>query len=289
MTVDTLVPPGRAFGLLRRQRRAVSPSTSRWMMRTGLVLLLCLALLSVVVPLFSGSATLTHPADALQPPSSSHLFGTDRYGRDVFVRCMAAMRIDLLLAVVVAVCAFVIGSVIGAISGMLGRYVDEALMRLTDILMAFPSFVLALVITACLGNSTTHAVIGITVAYTPYFVRLTRSRALSVRTLDFVAASKLAGTGRLRTALVHILPNSMQPSLVQATLVAAWAILDIAGLSFLGVGVQAPTPEWGAMIADGYGDILSGQWWTACFPGVMILVAATAFHLIGDALEGEGR
>jgi peptide/nickel transport system permease protein len=202
---------------------------------------------------------------------------------------MSAMRIDLVLAVIVAVCAFAVGSVIGAVAGMLGRVVDEVLMRSTDILMAFPSFVLALVITACLGNSTTHAVIGISVAYTPYFVRLTRSRALSVRTLDFVAAAKLSGSGRLRTALVHILPNSIQPSLVQATLVAAWAILDIAGLSFLGVGVQPPTPEWGAMIADGYGDILSGQWWTACFPGVSIIVAATAFHLIGDALDGADR
>lgn len=289
MTVESLVPPGRAFGLLRRQRRTISRSASHWMLRSGLALLAVLVVLGVVVPLLAGSATVTHPADALQPPSWSHLFGTDRYGRDVFVRCMSALRIDLLLAVVVAVCAFVVGSVIGAVSGMLGRYVDEALMRLTDIMMAFPSFVLALVITACLGNSTAHAVIGISVAYTPYFIRLTRSRALSVRTLDYVAASTLAGTGRLRTALVHILPNSMQPSLVQATLVAAWAILDIAGLSFLGVGVQPPTPEWGAMIADGYGDILSGQWWTACFPGVLILVAATAFHLIGDALEGGGR
>jgi peptide/nickel transport system permease protein len=259
------------------------------MMRTGLILLVCLAALSVVVPLLASSATLTHAADALHSPSSSHLFGTDRYGRDVFVRCMSAMRIDLLLAAVVAVCAFAVGSVIGAVSGMMGRYVDEALMRLTDIMMAFPAFVLALVITACLGNSTAHAVIGISVAYTPYFIRLTRSRALSVRTLDFVAASKLAGTGRLRTALVHVLPNSMQPSLVQATLVAAWAILDIAGLSFLGVGVQPPTAEWGAMIADGYGDIVSGQWWTAFFPGVLILVAATAFHLIGDALDGANR
>lgn len=255
------------------------------MLWIGGTLLVVLLLLGLVGPLFAGSATVTHPEHALLSPSGSHLFGTDRYGRDVFVRCIGAIRIDLLLAIVVAGCAFVVGSTIGAISGMIGRYVDELLMRLTDIMMAFPSFVLALVITASLGNSTAHAVIGISVAYTPYFIRLTRSRALSVRTLDFVAAARLAGRGRLRLAMVHVLPNSMQPALVQATLVAAWAILDIAGLSFLGVGVQPPTPEWGAMIADGYGDILTGQWWTACFPGVFILLAATAFHLVGDALE----
>jgi peptide/nickel transport system permease protein len=269
-----------------RLRHVARSGMSKPMLSIGIALLVVLLILGLLVPLFASSATQTHPSLALRPPSGSHIFGTDRYGRDVFVRCMAAIRIDLLLAVVVAACAFVIGSLIGAISGMAGRYVDEVIMRLTDILMAFPSFVLALVITASLGNSTSHAVIGITIAYTPYFIRLTRSRALSVSTLDFVAAARLAGTGRLRTAVVHVLPNSMQPALVQASLVAAWAILDIAGLSFLGVGVQPPTPEWGAMIADGYSDILSGQWWTAFFPGLLILVAATGFHLIGDALDG---
>jgi peptide/nickel transport system permease protein len=239
----------------------------------------------IIVPVVFGSATVTNAADASLPPSGAHLFGTDRYGRDLFLRCVAGIRIDLLLGLLVAGGAFVFGSVIGAIAGMIGRYVDELLMRLTDIIMAFPAFVLALVITASLGNSTTHAVIGVGVAYTPYFVRLTRSRALSVRGLDFVSAAKLAGAGQLRAALTHVLPNSMQPALAQATLVAAWAILDIAGLSFLGVGVQPPTPEWGAMIAAGYGQILTGQWWTALFPGLFILFAATAFHLIGDALD----
>ena len=283
-TVASPTSAGRAVGRRWPRRRLKGGRAAMW---AGVTILVVLVVLSIAVPLAATSATTAHPADSLLSPSWSHIFGTDRYGRDVFVRCMAAMHIDLLLAFVVAAAAFTVGSVIGSISGLAGRYVDEVIMRLTDILMAFPAFVLALVITACLGNSTVHAVIGITVAYTPYFIRLTRSRALSVRTLDYVAAARLAGTRGLRLAIRHVMPNSIQPALVQATLVAAWGILDIAGLSFLGVGVQPPTPEWGAMIADGYSDILSGQWWTALFPGVLILVTAAAFHLIGDTLDGD--
>jgi peptide/nickel transport system permease protein len=272
-------------GVLRRSRAGTRRRGLGWL-TAGLILIGLLVVAGLVVPLFAGSPTIAHPADALLGPSGSHLFGTDRYGRDVFIRSVAAIRIDLLLALVAAASSFVVGSVIGAISGFLGGYVDEVLMRITDIMMAFPSFVLALIVTASLGNSTTHALIGVAAAYTPYFIRLTRARALSVRSLDYVAASRVAKTGKLRIAFTHVLPNSIQPALVQATLVSAWAILDIAGLSFLGVGVQPPTPEWGAMIADGYGDILSGQWWTAFFPGLLIMIAATGFHLIGDAVDG---
>jgi peptide/nickel transport system permease protein len=252
----------------------------------GLVIVGLLLLTGVVVPIFGPSPTIAHPIEALLAPSARHVFGTDRYGRDVFIRSVAAIRIDLALALLSAVCSFVIGSVVGAIAGLVGGYVDELLMRLTDILMAFPSFVLALIVTASLGNSMSHALIGVAAAYTPYFIRLTRARALSVRSLDYVSASRVAATGSLRIAFVHVLPNSIRPAVVQATLVSAWAILDIAGLSFLGVGVQPPTPEWGAMIADGYGDILSGQWWTAFFPGLLLAIAATGFHLTGDALDG---
>lgn len=285
MTSATALPQRR---LSRRGRIGPRLRGRRWL-AAGLILIGVLVAAGVLVPLFTGSPTTAHPDQALLGPSGSHLFGTDRYGRDVFVRTISAIRIDLVLALVAAAGAFVVGSVVGAVSGLLGGYVDEVVMRITDIMMAFPSFVLALMVTASLGNSTGHALIGVAAAYVPHFIRLTRARALSVRSLDFVAASRVARTGKLRIAFEHVLPNAIQPALVQATLVSAWAIIDIAGLSFLGVGVQPPTPEWGAMIADGYGDILSGQWWTAFFPGLFIILAATGFHLAGDALDGSDR
>ncbi|WP_374761043.1 ABC transporter permease [Microbacterium sp. zg.B185] len=196
-----------------------------------------------------------------------------------------AAQIDLTLALSVALIGLILGSVIGALSAAIGGWFDVVVMRITDMLMAFPSFVLALIITASLGNSAINAAIGVTIAFIPQYIRLTRSQALEVRSTDYVAASKVSGSTTLVSAVQHVLPNSFRAPLVQAPLIAAWAILDIAGLSFLGVGVQPPTPEWGAMIAEGTGDVLLGAWWTALFPGLMILAAASAFQMIGDRLE----
>jgi peptide/nickel transport system permease protein len=202
---------------------------------------------------------------------------------------MNAVRIDLSLALVVALVGLVIGSVVGSISATIGGWFDVVVMRLTDMLMAFPAFVLALVITASLGNSARNAAIGVTIAYIPQFIRLTRAQALEVRTTDFVAASRVSGTKTFLIAAQHVLPNSLRAPIVQASLIAAWAVLDIAGLSFLGVGVQPPTAEWGQMIALGSGDVLLGAWWTALFPGLMIVTAASAFQLIGDRFERSIR
>jgi len=255
----------------------------------GLGILVALVVLTFVVPAVAGNGETAHPEQSLLAPSFEHLFGTDQFGRDVFVRSMAAAKIDLVLALTVAIVGLVIGSVVGALSAAFGGWFDLVVMRITDIAMAFPAFVLALIITASLGNSATNAAIGVTIAYIPQFIRLTRSQALEIRSADFVAASRVSGTKTFVIAVAHILPNSLRPAFVQASLIAAWAILDIAGLSFLGVGVQPPTAEWGAMIAEGTGDVLRGAWWTAFFPGLMILAAAASFQMIGDRLERSFR
>ena len=278
-------------GSIRKLRRDV-PIKRLWSFHTGnagffagLIILLLMVILSFVMPAVVGSGEIADPEAILVPPSWPHIFGTDQYGRDVFVRSMSAVQIDLSLALIVALAGLLIGSVIGALSATIGGWFDIVVMRVTDMLMAFPAFVLALIITASLGNSAQNAAIGVTIAYIPQFIRLTRSQALEIRSNDFVAASRVSGTTTFLIAVQHVLPNSFRPPLVQASLIAAWAILDIAGLSFLGVGVQPPTAEWGAMIAEGTGDVLMGDWWTAFFPGLMILAAAASFQMIGDRLE----
>lgn len=293
MTAPELTPAPEIEAPAYRVKR---PLTRLWQWHTGnlgffagLAILAAMAVLTFVVPAISGSGEVADPSQTLLPPSAEHWFGTDQFGRDVFVRSMAAAKIDLLLAISVAVIGLVVGSVVGALSAALGGTTDLIVMRVTDVVMAFPAFVLALIITASLGNSALTAAVGVTIAYIPQFVRLTRSQALEIGAADFVAASRVSGTKRLVVGLTHVLPNSLRPPFVQASLIAAWAILDIAGLSFLGVGVQPPTPEWGAMIAEGTGDVLRGAWWTAFFPGLMILAAAASFHMIGDRLERSFR
>lgn len=249
------------------------------------VLLGLILLLGIFVPIFAGSGDVAQEYDGLLPPSFDHFFGTDRYGRDIFLRCMAAARIDVALGLTVAVAALVIGSVVGAVSATFGRGVDAVVMRATDILLAFPGVVLALVITASLGKNPWYAAIAVIIAFVPLLVRLSRSKALEVRSADYVSAARLSGANTWQVAFQHVLPNSFKYPFVQSTLVASWAILDFAALSFLGVGVQPPDAEWGAMIAEGVGDNLLGSWWPSFFPGLMILLTAGSFQVIGDWLD----
>jgi peptide/nickel transport system permease protein len=268
----------RAATLLRRPLVAV-----------GVAILVAYALLAIIGPSFLPDPLSTASGATLQPPSAEHWFGTDRFGRDIFARSVAAIRLDVTVGLTIAALSLVVGSVFGVIAGYWGGWVDEVVMRVTDVLLAFPGFVLALIIAAALGDSVRNVIIAVAVAYTPHFVRLTRAQVLTVRELEFVDAARVAGNGRLRVAFRHVLPNSLRPALVQATLVTGWAILDVAGLAFLGVGIAPPTAEWGVMVAEGANDVVSGYWWTSLFPGAMIVLAVAAFHLIGDELEGELR
>jgi peptide/nickel transport system permease protein len=255
----------------------------------GLVLLACYVLVALVGPAFVGDPLRTSPAEALTGPSAEHLLGTDRFGRDVLARAVVAARLDLFVGVVIAVAAAAVGSLIGVVAGYAGGVVDEVIMRVTDVILAFPGFVLALIIVAVLGEGVPNVVIAVAVAYSPYFVRLTRSRALAEREREYVDAAALSGNPRWRIALRHVMPNSLGPAYTQATLVAGWAILDVAGLAFLGVGIQPPTAEWGVMVAEGANDVLTGAWWTALVPGALIVLLALAFQMVGDDLQGSRR
>ncbi len=231
----------------------------------------------------------TNPAIKLQPPSffseGAHPMGTDNFGRDILSRVIHGARLDLLIAFSVVAIALGIGSMVGTLSGYYGGLVDDVVMRVTDVLFAFPSFILAMAITAMLGNTTSNVIIAIAVAYIPYFIRLSRGEILKARELDYADAARCVGNPDWRIMYVHLLPNCLTPSLVQATLCLGWAILDASGLAFLGLGIRPPTPEWGVLVSEGAQNIISGQWWTSVFPGAVIVFTALGFNLVSDSLR----
>lgn len=220
-------------------------------------------------------------------PSAEFWFGTDSFGRDIFARSVHAIRLDLFLGVSVALLAMLVGSAIGVIAGYLGGRVDDIIMRCVDILMAIPGFILAMILLVSLGDSIVNLVIALAIAQTAPFVRLVRAKALTERELEYTAAARVSGAGWARTAFRHVLPNSIRPAAVQLTLVCGYSILNVAGLAYLGVGIHPPTAEWGVMVAEGAQNMLTGQWWTAFFPGLLIAITVTALHFIGDDLAGD--
>jgi peptide/nickel transport system permease protein len=251
----------------------------------GLIVLGVLVLVAVVGPRanqYSPDATLY---GILTPPSSAHLFGTDEVGRDVLARVFDAIKLDLELALVICALATVAGALIGLFSGFAGGIVDLTVMRLVDIMMSIPAFILALIIAVVLGNTGQTLVLALAFAYAPVAVRIVRSQVLSLRELPMIETSRAIGTPGWRIVLWHLLPNTYSVLTAQATLFLAWAILDTAGMSFIGVGVHPPTPELGAMISEGAQDIVSGQWWVSIFPGIFIAALVISFNLIGDGLR----
>ncbi len=227
----------------------------------------------------------THPQSTFVPPSSEFRLGTDKFGRDILTRIIYATRLDLGIAISVAISAFTIGSLIGGTAGYYGGWLDEIIMRIVDILFAFPAFILAMVITGVLGDTVRNVITAIAIAYVPYFIRLTRGEMLTVRTYQYADAALSVGNPRWRVMVFHLLPNALTPSLIQMALVAGWAILDAAGLAFLGLGIAPPTAEWGVMVSEGAQRIITGEWWGWLFPGLAIVLAAFAFNLIGDGLR----
>ncbi|HAX81624.1 MAG TPA: peptide ABC transporter permease [Actinobacteria bacterium] len=282
---------GAASGFVAPEWSSETVQLSLWrrkpLLIVGLVIMSLFVLVAVIGPFLVSDPRVTNPTNFYKSPSGSLLFGSDKFGRDVFARAVHAARLDISIGVIIAVLSMVIGSTIGVISGYFGGLVDEIMMRLTDMVLAFPGFVLALVLVASVGNSVPNVVLAVTVAYIPYFIRLTRAQVLAERELEYVDGARLAGNSPWRIAFRHVMPNSLGPSFVQAALVAGWAILTVAGLAFLGVGIRPPTSEWGVMVAEGAPDIITGKWWTALFPGGMIVLAAMAFQFIGDELRGE--
>jgi peptide/nickel transport system permease protein len=225
------------------------------------------------------------PEVILAAPNSAHWLGTDNFGRDILSRIIAGSQLDLTIAFSVTLFALTLGLMVGAFSGYMGGLVDDVVMRVIDVILSFPAFILAVAITAMLGNNVENIIVAIGIAYTPYFVRLTRGEVLSARSSDYADAAKCVGNTTYRIIYRHILPNCIAPAIIQATLTLGWAILDASGLAFIGLGIKPPTAEWGVMVGGGAQYIVNGQWWTSFFPGLAILLAVLSFNLLGDALR----
>lgn len=258
---------------------------------TGLVVVGALLLAAVVVaalaaPLLARwGPTEIDPGATLRPPGGAHLLGTDTNGMDVWSRLLHSVVLDLGVAVSAVALAVVLGSVIGVVSGYVGGWVDDVVMRVVDMLQAFPTFILALAVAALLGPGTGNLIIVLAVVNAPAYARLVRAEVRSVRELPYVDAARLSGNGFLGIVWRHVLPNSVMPVRVLAPLNCGWAMLSLAGLSFVGLGVPVPRPEWGAMISVGSADIVAGRWWTSVPPGIALLVCVLAFSMIGEGLQ----
>jgi peptide/nickel transport system permease protein len=222
---------------------------------------------------------------ALQPPSLRHWFGTDQLGRDIFSRVVVATRLDFGIAVWSVALVFAMGGLAGVAAGFFGGWIDRIVGRIADTIMAFPLFVLAMGIVAALGNTVTNIVIATAIVNFPLYARVARAEANVRREAGFVEAARLSGNGDLRILVFQILPNVFPILVVQMSLTMGYAILNAAGLSFIGLGVRPPTPEWGIMVAEGAAFMVSGEWWIAFFPGLALMVAVFCFNLLGDGLR----
>jgi len=221
----------------------------------------------------------------LKPPSLEHWFGTDQLGRDIFSRVVVAARLDLAIAVSAVVLSFFLGSVLGSLAGFFGGWADAVVGRMMDTIMAFPLFVLAMGIVAAMGNTVENIVYATAIINLPFYARVARTEVNVRRNADFVLAARLAGNSSLRLLATQIYPNTLPPMMVQVSLNMGLAILNAAGLSFIGLGVRPPTAEWGIMVAEGAGYIVSGEWWLALFPGAALMMAVFCFNLLGDGLR----
>ena len=220
----------------------------------------------------------------LQPPSAQHFFGTDEFGRDVFSRLLSGAKYSIQTGVVVLAIAIPLGSILGAIAGYFGGKYDEVIMRITDVFLAFPSLILAMAVSAALGPSLQNVMLSLIVVWWPAYARLVRGQALSVRENAYIEAARSMGASRVRIIFQHILPNSISPVIVRATLEMGMVIIWAAGLSFLGFGAQPPSPEWGRLITEGRIYIFQA-WWITAFPGLAILLVVLGFNLLGDGLR----
>jgi peptide/nickel transport system permease protein len=246
------------------------------------LLLACAVIGPSVVPY---DPLASNTAAALQAPSARHWFGTDQLGRDIFSRVAVATRLDMAIAVSSVALVFAVGGLAGIAAGFFGGWTDRIVGRIADTIMAFPLFVLAMGIVATLGNTVTNIVLATAIINFPLYARIARAEANVRRNAGFVMAARLTGNTDWRIVLTSILPNIMPIMMVQMSLTMGYAILNAAGLSFIGLGVRPPTPEWGIMVAEGAGFIVSGEWWIALFPGLALMLAVFCFNLMGDGLR----
>jgi peptide/nickel transport system permease protein len=270
-------------GTLRHARYVVGENPVTLLAFGLLVLMLLAALLGPSVAPYDPLATNT--VRKLEPPSGLHWFGTDQLGRDILSRVLVATRLDLAIAMGAVSLSFLMGTTAGACAGFFGRWVDRIVSRVTDTIMAFPLFVLAMAIVAALGNNIGNVILATAIINVPFYARMARAEVNVRREAGYVEAARLSGNSALRALGVHVVPNALPPMMVQVSLNLGWAMLNAAGLSFIGLGVRPPTAEWGILVAEGASFILSGEWWIALFPGLALMLAVFCFNLLGDGLR----
>ncbi|ONG53506.1 peptide ABC transporter permease [Pseudoroseomonas deserti] len=249
----------------------------------GTALLIALAVLAPWIAPYDPIAS--DVPGALQPPSATHWFGTDQLGRDILSRLLHGTRLDLTIAAAAVGLSFAVGAMIGSFCGFVGGRLDRWVGRFTDVLMAFPLFVLAMAMVAALGNRLENIIYATAIINLPFYIRFARTEVAVRRNAGWVEAAQASGNSRGRVVLFFLLPNILPIVAVQISLNLGWAILNAAGLSFIGLGVQAPTPEWGIMVAEGARFIASGKWWLVFFPGAALMFAVLCFNLLGDGLR----
>ncbi|WP_426515867.1 ABC transporter permease [Diaminobutyricibacter sp. McL0618] len=267
-----------------KRKRPILPAVWRRPMAViGVVVIAIWLIIAIFAPLIAPYDPLAQSFARLAPPSAEHWFGTDAVGRDVLSRTLYGARVSLPLALILVVCSMIIGSILGAVAGYFGRGVDEVIMRISDLVFAFPTIILAMIVAASLGPSLTNAVIALLVVSWPSYARVMRSMVLGERAREYVIAGRLLGASAYRSLGRDVLPNVAAPVLVLATLDFGNAILLLSGLSFLGLGATPPTPEWGSMVADGVQNF--SAWWLSAFPGLAIFTVVMAFNFLGDAMR----
>ena len=255
------------------------------LMVVGTAIIAGLLLVAALAPLLATYSPYEQVlADRLLPPSRTHLFGTDGLGRDIASRVVYGSRVSLTIALLVAAISTPIGMLIGILSGYLGGVIDEVLMRLADIFLAFPRLILAIAFAAALGPGVENAIIAIAIAHWPSYARLARAETLNVKNNDYIQAMRVLGVGKFRIMAGHIAPMCLSSIIVRMSLDMGTIILTAAGLGFLGLGAQPPMPEWGLMVADGR-QFLVDQWWVSTLPGLAILVVVMGFNLLGDGIR----
>lgn len=275
-----LAPASAALRLAWRRLRR------NWLSAAALALIVLMMLAAALAGWVAPYEPDATDADAaLQAPSLHHWLGTDIYGRDLLSRIIFAARVDLAVAFGATALALAIGSSIGVAAGLYRGIVDLVIMRCVDSIMAFPAFILAMAITAALGNSVGNVLIAIALTQIPNYLRLIRGEIFRIREMEYADAARVVGNPAWRIMFIHLLPNALPPIIVQATLAMGYALLTMAALSFIGLGIQPPQSEWGSMTAEGAQFIVTGEWWLFLFPGLAIVLMVLSFNLIGDSLR----
>ncbi len=278
----TEVPEERAWS------RAVSALRSNRLLLLGAVISIAIVAVALFAPWIApdpeDAGTATHPRIALEAPSAQHWFGTDQVGRDVFSRVVFGARVSPMIAFLVLAISTLVGVPLGVAAGYFGGVWDDVIMRVTDIFLALPALLLALAFAAVLPPSLWSTTLAITIAWWPWYTRLLRGQAASVAGRPYVESARALGVPNRRIVFRHVMPNSLTPLIVQASLDVGGIILTASALSFLGLGAQDPTPDWGLMVAQGQ-DYFQTQWWLVTFPGLAILITAVGFNLLGDGLR----